>query len=387
MCNFVLIVAAGKGSRMNLSTPKQYMKFSNKTLIENTVEKFLSYSKSKEFDKIIVNVSPEDEYIDNINFNNDKVIVIKNGGKTRCETVKNALVFCESNFNSIDNILIHDAARPFVSHNLIFNILDELKLNKSVVPVLKLEQSIKKHDNYQIIENSNRDDFLIMQTPQGFDFKTIYQAHIDNLNFTLDDDIAVLVENKKDVYIKAICGEKSNIKITTKEDINNSMKTKTRFTSGIDIHKFKEGNYVVLCGIKIPHNKGIEAHSDGDVVFHALTDAMLAVLSAGDIGKFFPPSDEIWKGVDSKHFVLFANNMLLQNNITIDFIDITILAESPKISAYKDEMISNLSNILNLNKNQIAIKATTSEGLGFVGRKEGIFAQVNLTTIIKVCDE
>ena len=237
------------------------------------------------------------------------------------------------------------------------------------------------------IEDIDRTNLYMIQTPQSFPFKKIYNAHmkIESTNYTDDSSIA----KKFDIKINTILGLKNNMKITTKDDINiakmiykKDYKEKITTGLGFDVHKFEKGNFVVICGIKIPFNKKLKGHSDADIGFHALVDAMLGSISEDDIGKHFPPSDMKWKNAPSKIFVEFARELLIKKNAVVQNIDITIICEEPKISKYRDQMKKKISSLLKIDSAFINIKGTTTEKLGFLGRKEGIAAQVLVTTKI-----
>ncbi|AZL15669.1 2-C-methyl-D-erythritol 2,4-cyclodiphosphate synthase [Rickettsiales endosymbiont of Stachyamoeba lipophora] len=370
--NIVLIMAAGCGTRMNSNLPKQYIKVNEKTILEHTIAKF---NNIKEIEHIIIVVAPEDRYIEQLNIDSNKVTIAKVGGKERGESVKNGLEFAK-NFNPI-NILIHDAARPFVSTNVILQLIKELAVSEGVVPVQIINQSLKKWDTEHIIENKLRENYVIMQTPQCFKFAGIYDAY-QNTQYFLDDDVAIGINNN--IKVKTIIGNMENIKITTTEDLG-QFNYEYRVGNGFDVHQFGEGSYITLGGVEIPFSQGIIAHSDGDVILHAITDAILGSIGCGDIGVHFSPHDPQWKNASSDRFIKYALDLLTKNNAQLVNIDITMMAEQPKISTYREEILVSLSNILRLKSTRISLKATTTEKLGFLGRKEGIAALV--TVMIK----
>ncbi|MBN8828563.1 MAG: 2-C-methyl-D-erythritol 2,4-cyclodiphosphate synthase [Sphingobacteriia bacterium] len=361
--NAVLIVAGGIGTRFNNPLPKQYFKYNNKTILENTLEKFIKHSL---IDKIYVVVNPNDNFIDQLNLS-PKVAILKCGGETRQISTFNGLKAIKN--DNIKKILIHDACRPFITHNLITNIIKELDFNEGILPVLDINDALKQVDKNLLLENLNRDNYKLAQTPQGFIFNKIYSAHQNILDQNNHDDAGIALLNN--IKIKTIQGETSNIKITIKEDIK-MHDIEYRTGNGFDVHEFQTGDHIFLGGLKIPHDKGIKAHSDGDVVLHAIIDALLGALGENDIGYFFPPSDPKWKNADSKTLLIKTLEILGDKNFTISNIDVTIIGEEPKISPYRNEIRKCIANILNIEFERINVKAKTTEKLGFLGRKEGI---------------
>ena len=231
---------------------------------------------------------------------------------------------------------------------------------------------------------NSKQNINLIQTPQGFKFKKIYDAHQRFKNSNLSDDSIIFSKNGNNVFI--INGEIVNFKITTKEDlelgrmiINKVKLSDVRVGNGFDVHKFKKGDKLILLGLSIPFNKSLEGHSDADVGYHTIVDAILGALSMGDIGEHFPPTDNKWKNKDSSFFMDFARDLLKKKCYQINNLDITLICEEPKIIDFKSNMIKNVSKILKIRKELINIKATTTEKLGFLGRKEGIACQTNVT--------
>ncbi len=376
--NLAIILSGGLGTRFNNKKPKQFFKINNLTIIEKSVNKFID---SKLFDKIIV-VSHNKFLKDTkLLFKNKKITIIK-GGKTRQESVFNGLK--EAKKKKPKYIFIHDSVRPFFTLKLLNSIFINLKKNICVIPTLDINDSVRylKKKKYQDI---TRENLKLIQTPQGFCFNSIYQAHKNTKDSIYTDDSMVLYDFKN--KIKLIKGERSNFKITTKEDFElgkllskglNHM-NEIRVGTGFDVHKFKKGKFLKLFGIKIPFDKSLEGHSDADVGFHSIVDAVLGGLCLGDIGNHFPPSDGKWRNKASVFFMKYARDLLIKEKFKINNLDITLICEKPKVSDYKSAFVKSISEALNVDIKKVNIKGTTTEKLGFLGREEGIACQVSVT--------
>jgi 2-C-methyl-D-erythritol 4-phosphate cytidylyltransferase/2-C-methyl-D-erythritol 2,4-cyclodiphosphate synthase len=367
----VIIVAAGSGVRLGNQTPKQYLPLNGKVILEQAIEKFLN---NKNIDNIQLVVSREHE----IYF---KLIVEKYniqfcfGGASRQESVRLGL---EAIFKNAPNkILIHDAARPFVNDEIIDAVVEALETEKAVIPVKKLKDTIKEISGDYIGKTHNRENFVLVETPQGFKFDLIYYLHqkFKNENFT-DDASLCEAEN---IAVKYIAHNFDNSKITTQEDFLKYNKMQIRVGNGFDVHAFEEGEHLILCGVKIPFNKKFKAHSDGDVAWHALTDAILGAIGKGDIGEIFPDNDPKWKNANSIIFLQKATELMKEQNFEISNIDITIIAEKPKLFEFKNQMKINTANALGISSDKVNIKATTTEKLGFTGRGEGLAVQASVS--------
>ena len=365
-----IIVAAGFGERFADSIPKQY----TSSILRQTIEKFLS---SNLIDALQVVIRPEDIELYNKHIEGLKVLPVAFGGATRGDSVNNGL-------NAIidydpELVLVHDACRPFLSVTLIDKIINTLQSTPGhgVVPALPINETIKRitPSSREIV---NRDHLFSIQTPQGFYFKPLLNAYQNTNHFFTDESNLMETHNIPIIYI---AGEKKNVKITYKEDY--IMDFETRSGSGFDAHKFSSGtsenNSIILGGITIPFNKKLEAHSDGDVLIHALVDAILGSIGAGDIGMHFPPSDQKWKNANSKLFLIHVNELLKQKNGHINNIDITVICEAPRLGAYREQIRTNLAKILDISEDRVNIKATTTEKMGFTGRGEGIAVQAIVT--------
>ncbi|MFL2661759.1 MAG: 2-C-methyl-D-erythritol 2,4-cyclodiphosphate synthase [Alphaproteobacteria bacterium] len=375
--NLAIILSGGKGERFDSKLPKQFFKINNKPIIKITVEKLLELNL---FKKIII-VSNK-SYIAKTKrlFDSDEIIITE-GGKTRQSSVFNGLLAGKD--YKFKNVIIHDAVRPFFSKKLVSNILENLKTNKSVVPSIKIFDSIRKIKKNEY-RNILRDDLQLIQTPQGYHYDQIFKAHTKNKNKEFTDDSMLLYKHTKS--IKIIDGELSNFKITTKKDyefgkqiIEKDIKMNNiRVGNGFDVHKFTKGKFLILFGVKIPFNKSLAGHSDADVGFHSIVDAILGALCLGDIGTHFPPSENKWKNKESIFFMEFARKKISEENYQINNLDITLICEKPKVSEYKPKFMKSVSNALKTDPKFINIKGTTTEKLGFLGREEGIACQVSV---------
>ncbi len=370
--NVAIILSSGSGTRFGACGNKIFEKIDNKPIVLHAIEKFIE---NKNIDYVLPVVAKKDEKkLEDVlkHTTSKKLLKPTLGGLERKNSSYNALLHLQKTNPRF--VLIHDSARPFVSHKTINNIILNLEQNSSFgyIPCLPCTDTIKQTDeNNIVVKTLNRNNLKTVQTPQGFCYQSIlssYKKHIEKENITDDASIFEL-DNKK---IKCIEGYKNNIKITYKEDIKQMDSYIFKTGTGFDVHNFCQGNELILGGIKIPFNKKLQGHSDADVLLHALTDAILGSIAKGDIGDHFPDTDETFKDMDSKIFLLHAYKLLTEENASIVNIDITILAQEPKLYPYKQKIQENIANILKLKTNQVNVKASTTEKLGFVGRKEGI---------------
>ncbi len=382
----LLIPAAGHASRMEKETPKPYLKINGKAILQHTIEKFIDM-KGLESVLIMINADHHDLYNDAVRDLNSglKNISYKIGSTSRKQSIYNGLKGF-SNVKKDDVILIHDAARPLVQASDIIKLLEVMDKAKAATLATPVSDTLYR-DNDQI----GRDSLWAIQTPQAFKLAPLIAAHEkfkEDDNFT--DDAGLMRANGHKVEI--VTGSRNNIKITTREDfdmvramINNE--TETRVASGYDVHAFEStpsDRKLMLGGIKIPHNLALTGHSDADVVLHAVTDALLGTINEGDIGTHFPPSDPQWKDMESALFLQKAADLLTEKGGNITFLDITIMAEEPKITPHRATMQQRIAEILDIPSTRISIKATTTEKLGFIGRKEGIACQALATITLPV---
>jgi len=368
MSNVALIVAGGSGSRMSSSIPKQYQQVSGEPILRKTIKKFLAHP---QIDDVLVVIGKDHEDFYNETTKGLKLLSAVIGGSTRQESVRKGLESLKD--LNPDNVLIHDAARPFVSQKIITNVLSQLNKFKAVDVGVTPKDTIKQKSRK--ILTMERNGLYCTQTPQGFDYRIVHDLHQKYNDENCTDDISLAIMDS--IEIGFVAGEYSNIKITTTEDLN--MSSITKVGMGYDVHKFdlsdKANHTVPICGVHVPHEYKVIAHSDGDVGLHALMDAMLGTAALGDIGVHFPPTDNKWKDANSLNLLEHVNDLVNSHGGVINNIDITIICEAPKLIEYKDEMKKVVARTLKINENLVNVKATTTEKLGFTGRGEGIAAQ------------
>ena len=360
MNNYFVILAAGKSKRFHKNIPKQFYKFKNKEIIEYSIEKSLN---SKLFKKIII-VTNNLKHFKKKKYS--KLIKIIKGGKERSDSSLKALKYLKK--YKPKNVFIHDAARPNFSINLLKKITNNLNRNKAVVPVLTSKDSVKYKIKNQIF-NLDRDNSLLTQTPQAFRFKELYKfASTQKKRIT--DEAALFIN--KNFKIKFIPGENQNNKITYLDDIKSS---KTYFGIGFDIHKLIKNKKLYLGGTKIPFHSGLKGHSDGDVILHALIDAILGAIRKKDIGTHFPNTKK-FKNIKFKKMLKPIMDNLYKSDFLINNLDINLICEQPKVSKYRNKIINSLSKLTSLNKDQINLKGKTVEKLGLIGKEKAIACEV-----------
>ncbi len=360
MNNYFVILAAGKSKRFHKDIAKQFYYFKNKEIIDHSVEKSLN---SKLFRRILI-VTNNLKHLKKKNY--PKSISIIKGGKERSDSSLLALKFLKR--YKPKNVFIHDAARPNFSINLLKKISKNLKNNKAVVPAMFSKDSIKYKIKTQIF-NLERKNSLLTQTPQAFRFKELYNLAIKERRKVNDEATLFVNQNYK---IKFIPGENQNIKITYINDINVS---KTYFGIGFDIHRLVKKKKLYLGGIKVPFHSGLKGHSDGDVILHAITDAILGATRKKDIGTYFPNTKK-FKNIRSSKMLKPIIDNLYKSNFLINNLDINLICEQPKVSKYRDKIINSISKHTNLNKSQINLKGKTVEKLGLIGKEKAIACEV-----------
>ncbi len=376
----VLIVAAGRGHRFGGELPKQYALLAGRPVLRHSIESFRSHPGVGE---ILVVIHPDDRDLYDRAVTGLDLPDPALGGATRQESVRRGLEQLAA--RSPDKVLIHDAARPFVPEGVIGAVIQALDRNIGAIAALPVVDSLKRGHDGTISEAVEREGLWRAQTPQGFRFAEILAAHRDlaGKSHDLTDDAAVAQAAGHSVEL--IEGATETFKVTTAEDLERAERwlmgaaMETRTGSGFDVHRFGPGDFVTLCGIEIPHSAGLQGHSDADVGLHALTDAILGALSAGDIGQHFPPSDPQWKGADSALFLRHAVEMVTARGGRFVHCDITLICEAPKVGPHRTRMVGRIAGILDCNPDRINVKATTTERLGFTGRGEGIAAQATAT--------
>jgi 2-C-methyl-D-erythritol 4-phosphate cytidylyltransferase/2-C-methyl-D-erythritol 2,4-cyclodiphosphate synthase len=372
----VLIVAAGRGERVGGPVPKQYLPLLGKPMLRWTVEAFLGRVDTVQ---LVVGTDDEAAYRDAIAGIDLPHPVA--GGATRQHSVMHGLEVLAH--HKPDFVLIHDAARPLVSPATIDGIVAALTAGAdAAVPLLAVADTLRKQENGKWI-TVPRDGLMRAQTPQGFRFDKILKAHRDHKTLALTDDMALAELVGLDIVV--VPGEETNLKVTSAKDIPMAEQLlaarlgETRTGSGYDVHRFTEGDHVWLCGLKIAHDHGLEGHSDADAGLHALTDAILGAIGEGDIGVHFPPTDERWRSAPSWKFLDHAAQLVRGKGGVIAHCDVTIICERPKIGPHREAMRARIAEILKLEITRVSVKATTTEGLGFTGRREGLAAEAIAT--------
>ncbi|MEE8439927.1 MAG: bifunctional 2-C-methyl-D-erythritol 4-phosphate cytidylyltransferase/2-C-methyl-D-erythritol 2,4-cyclodiphosphate synthase [Micropepsaceae bacterium] len=382
-----LIVAAGRGERAPRGAkPKQYRLLAEKPVLRWVLDAFV---RQNAVDPIQVVIREEDRpHFDEAarGLNLLEPIV---GGETRQESVSNGLEALKA--QSPANVLIHDGARPFVSQELIQRVVGALSNADAVAPLLAVSDTIWRR-NRTGYERVPREELRRAQTPQGFSFEAILAAHREYRDAEVTDDMALA--ELAGMTIKEVPGEEVNLKLTKSEDFELAEKIASstarevwgdvRTGTGFDVHKFSPGEHVWLCGVRIAHNKGLAGHSDADVGLHALTDAVLGSICAGDIGVHFPPSDPQWRNAPSHIFMEKAASLVRERGGIIAHVDVTLICQEPKVAPHRERMRKRMAEILNIDLACVSVKATTTEGLGAVGRGEGIAAQAIATVRLPV---
>jgi len=377
---YALIAAAGSSARLGGDVPKQYRKIKGKTVLRHTIETFLSCPGLKDI-RVVIDPFHKELYEHSVSGLNLPPPVP--GGETRNVSVFKGLIsFSQAKKEEL--ILIHDAARPFVTVDEIMAVTQALKSSQAATLATPVSDTLRRDDG----EYVDRNGLWAVQTPQGFHFGLIRKAHEMGKSRNATDDTALVAAMGED--IKFVEGSRRNFKITTPQDwelarqLSEGTLTIPRTGFGFDVHAFDKSKKgpVRLCGVDVPHERALEGHSDADVGLHALTDALLGAMAAGDIGQHFPPSDPKWKGADSMKFLSHAVDLVEERGAWIVNVDLTIICEAPKIGPYRAAMQKRVADICGLMPEQVGIKATTTEGLGFTGRGEGIAAQAVATVLV-----
>ncbi|HYN45278.1 MAG TPA: bifunctional 2-C-methyl-D-erythritol 4-phosphate cytidylyltransferase/2-C-methyl-D-erythritol 2,4-cyclodiphosphate synthase [Allosphingosinicella sp.] len=358
-----LLVAAGSGSRTGGEAPKQYRRIGGKSLLAHAID-HLDHPQIDGI-QVVIGAGQEEAYRAAIGGRALPSPII--GGASRRQSVRNGL----EALDCAGRVLIHDAARPFLPAAVIDRLLEALERHDGAVPALPVVDTLARRSG----ETVSREDLVRVQTPQAFRFEPIRQAYAAWSGGEATDDAQVARAAGLDVAI--VEGDPALAKLTYESDFlaAEAAMLVPRVGFGFDVHAFADGEELWLGGIRVPHERGLKGHSDADVVLHALTDAILGALAAGDIGDHFPPSDPRWRGAASSLFLEHARDLVEQAGGRIDHVDVTIVCEAPRIGPYRDAMRARVAALLRLPPSRISIKATTTERLGFTGRGEGIAAQ------------
>ena len=367
MTTAAIIVAAGRGSRAGGVMPKQWRILAGRSVADRSIGAFRGL-----VDHIVLVVSAQD--CDAWEQYRDTGLILAEGGPDRAASVRNGLSALDG--LGVSRVLIHDVARPCVSERIIRDVLGALDHSRAAAPGLAVTDALWTGDGAIVTGTRDRTGLFAAQTPQGFHLDAILDAHSAHPGGAADD---VEVARSAGIDVAIVPGDPDNLKITTPGDFARAerivgMDMDVRLGNGYDVHRFGPGDHVILCGIPVAHDRGLQGHSDADVGMHAITDAIYGALAQGDIGQHFPPSDPQWKGAASDIFLRHAAQLAQTMGYRISNVDCTLVCEYPKIGPHAAAMRETLAAILGLRPDQVSVKATTSERLGFTGRGEGIAA-------------
>jgi 2-C-methyl-D-erythritol 4-phosphate cytidylyltransferase / 2-C-methyl-D-erythritol 2,4-cyclodiphosphate synthase len=383
-----VIVAAGRGIRAGGDRPKQFRLIDGHAVVSRALDPFVG---NPRISCVAVVIHPDDRALFEKSveghLENPKLLVVANGGATRQISVQSGLEALAGRAPEL--VLVHDAARPFISGDQIDLAIREGLRSGAAIPGIAVVDTIKLVDEQGlVVATPDRSRLRAVQTPQAFWFDSLLEAHRKAVREGREDfsDDGALVE-WAGLAVHVFAGDPSNVKLTRMEDFEHAERRQdiaradlvVRLGTGFDVHAFAPGDHVWLGGIKISHDQGVAAHSDGDVVLHALTDALLGALAEGDIGVHFPPSDPQWRGASSDRFLAFAATRVRARGGLIDHLDATILCETPRLGPHREAMRARIAEIVGIGVDSVSVKATTTERLGFTGRREGLAAQAAAT--------
>ena len=367
MTTAAIIVAAGRGLRAGAGLPKQWRPLAGRPVVAHALAAFAGMAR-------VLVIHPDDRAL--AESVADGALIVE-GGATRAASVRAALEALAG--SGVTKVLIHDAARPSVSPELIARVVAALDHAQGAAPALPVTDALWTGADGRVTGTRDRNGLFRAQTPQGFAFDAILAAHRAHAGEAADD---VEVARAAGIDVVMVTGDEANQKLTFPGDFIRAEQAlrmtgapmDVRMGNGYDVHAFCAGERVWLCGIKLPHHKALLGHSDADVGMHALTDAIYGALAEGDIGQHFPPSDPQWKGADSQIFLKHAADLARSRGFTITSADVTLVCERPKIGPHAIAMRQALAAIMGVDVARVSVKATTSERLGFTGREEGIAA-------------
>lgn len=378
-----LVVAAGRGSRSGADQPKQYCPLGGKPLLRWSLEALLRHP-GIDAVRVVIHADDETAFRNAAQGLDIGQPVI--GGATRQDSVRRGLEAIAAEGNA-ERVLVHDAARPFVTHALIDRLLAALEDAEGATPALPVVDTLCREQPGGLQGDAvARDGLWRVQTPQAFRFEALLSAHraaAEAGDDSFTDDTGVLKAHGHEVAL--VRGDERNIKVTLPEDWQRAGEILMSMSSirtgfGYDVHRFTEGgDHVWLCGVQVPHTRSLAGHSDADVGLHALTDAILGAIAEGDIGQHFPPSDPQWKGAASWMFLDHARALVEAKGGAIEHVDVTLVCERPRVGPHRTAMQARIAEILHLPETRVNVKATTTEKLGFTGREEGIAAQAVAT--------
>ncbi|MEE2952514.1 MAG: bifunctional 2-C-methyl-D-erythritol 4-phosphate cytidylyltransferase/2-C-methyl-D-erythritol 2,4-cyclodiphosphate synthase [Pseudomonadota bacterium] len=381
-----LVVAGGRGERAgpHADGPKQFRRIGGVAVLLRTLRLFAAHPRIS--DLILVGHAEDRERIFDLLAGTDlsERVDLVDGGPSRQASVANGLQAMER--RAPDAVLIHDAVRPFVDAALIDRVIAAIEPSAGALPVVAVADTLKAGKDGLVVRTVDRAGLYAAQTPQGFPFSPILEAHLKAARsggeaFTDDASIAEWAG----LPVRLVEGDPSNVKLTTARDIaladrqisqskEAQLPIDVRTGNGYDVHRLVAGDHVTLCGVRIRHDQSLSGHSDADVGFHALTDALLATCGAGDIGDHFPPSDPQWRGAASHIFLSHAKAVVEAKGGRIMNADVSLICEAPKIAPHRETMCAEIGRLLGLERDRVSVKATTNETIGFVGRREGIAA-------------
>ncbi len=396
-----VVVAAGRGQRFGGDLPKQYAPLAGQCVLRHSIAALQRHPK---VDRVLAVIHRDDEALyhqavaglalDPPVFGGDsrqESVLAGLEALAQAETLAAETLAAETLATETlateppERVLIHDGARPFLPTVIVDRIIAAINPHQGAIAALPMTDTVKRVDSNLIETTLDRAGLWRAQTPQGFPFSVILAAHRAAKGKHLTDDAAVA--EAYGLAVQVVEGSAENFKVTTMDDLARAERwlagrMETRTGQGFDVHRFAPGDAVTLLGVVIPHDQALSGHSDADVGLHALTDAILGALGAGDIGQHFPPSEERWRGTDSSLFLSHACALAAQRGARISHVDITLICERPKIGPHRPAMVQRLSELLALDSEQVSVKATTTEGLGFTGRGEGIAAQAIATLLL-----
>jgi 2-C-methyl-D-erythritol 4-phosphate cytidylyltransferase/2-C-methyl-D-erythritol 2,4-cyclodiphosphate synthase len=370
---YAVIVAAGRGHRYGADLPKQYLGLAGRSLLHHSAAAFLGHPA---IDGVRVVIHPDDRVLYDEAVAGLALLEPTAGGESRQDSARLGLISLES--MAPERVLIHDAARPAVGPDLIDRVLDALDGASGAIPALAVSDTLKRDGGDGTISATvERAGLWRAQTPQGFRYGDILDAHRAAEGQALTDDAAVA--EAAGLAVSLVAGDEGNLKVTTDGDLTRlaammNAQLETRTGMGFDVHAFGPGDRLMLCGVPIDHDRGLVGHSDADVGLHALVDAVLGALGAGDIGDHFPPDDPQWRGAASIQFCEHAHGLVAVAGGVIGHLDVTLACEQPRIGPHRTAMVGSIAQAFGIEAGRVSVKATTTERLGFLGRGEGIAA-------------
>jgi 2-C-methyl-D-erythritol 4-phosphate cytidylyltransferase / 2-C-methyl-D-erythritol 2,4-cyclodiphosphate synthase len=372
----VLVVAAGRGRRFGGDIPKQYLDLGGRPVLRHSLAAFAA---NPAIHAVRAVIHPDDRPYYDAAAAGLGLPEPVHGGERRQDSVRLGLESLAEFAPEV--VLIHDGARPFVDAGSVARVIEALSRHAGAIPAVPVADTLKRVEaDGRIVDTVERAGLWRAQTPQGFRFADILAAHRAPESGEATDDARML--ERAGLSVTVVPGSEDNVKITTLADLERAQRQfagpgEIRTGTGFDVHAFAEGDGVWLCGVRIPHDRALEGHSDADVALHAATDAILGAIAAGDIGHHFPPTDPRWRGAASDRFLDHAARLVVGLGGRLINLDVTIVCERPKVGPHRAAMQARLAEILGVRQDRVSVKATTTEGLGFTGRREGIAAQAS----------